>query len=72
MVDAKVGQEIEVFVVMPGTLDGKPVLFREDGTRGRVSWTGSGCPALQVALQRVEPRMQHMTTKAPNVENRAL
>lgn len=68
VVDAKLGEEVEIFVVMPGTLDGRPVQFSEDGSPGRVSWSGSGCPKLRVAFQRVEPRMQHTITKAPNGE----
>lgn len=65
-IDARLGQELEVFLVMPGLLDGRKVVFSEDGGRGRVSWTGSGCGPMQVQWHRIEPRMAHTATPAPN------
>lgn len=65
-VDARLGQELEVFLVMPGLLDGRKVVFSEDGGRGHVSWTGSGCGPLEVRWHRIEPRMAHTATPAPN------
>jgi hypothetical protein len=65
-IDARIGESIEVFVMLPGTLNGRAVLFGEDGRPGHLSWSASGCPALSVMWHRVEPRMQHTNTKAPN------
>ena len=65
-VDARIGESVEVFVMLPGTLNRRPVLFSEDGRPGHVSWSASGCPALAVAWRRIEPRMKHVHTKAPN------
>lgn len=65
-VDARVGQEIDVFVLWPGTLAGKAVVFGDDGRPGHVSWTQAGCGPLRVAWSRVEPRMQHERLPAPN------
>lgn len=64
-VDARLGEELEVGLMAPGTLDGRPVVFGEWG-RGRVSFAGAGCGALHVSWRRVEPRMQHLRTPAPN------
>jgi hypothetical protein len=66
VVEARSGESIEAFVVMPGTLDGRPVVFSEDGSPGRVSYRGSGCAPLQVAWRRVEPTLAHTSTKPPN------
>ena len=41
-IDARRGQTLDVFVAVPGKLDGRAVVFGESGARGRVSWTGSG------------------------------
>lgn len=65
-VSARAGQEIEVFFVLPGTLDGKAVLFSEEPRAGRQSWQGAGCGPLAVSWRRVEPRMTHVATRAPN------
>jgi hypothetical protein len=65
-VDARLGETVEVFLTAPGRLDGRPVVFSESRARGRVSWTAAGCPAVEVAWSRVEPRMQHVKTAAPN------
>lgn len=67
-VDARLGEEIEVFVAASGHLDGKPVVFSESGARGHVSWGRSGCGSLQVTWRRVEPRMEHINTPAPNAQ----
>lgn len=71
-VDARAGDEIEVFLVLPGTLDGRPVVFSEAASptrpRGRASWTQAGCGDLQVSWRRVEPRMIHTNTRAPNTD----
>ncbi|HZS40977.1 MAG TPA: hypothetical protein VFF06_29315, partial [Polyangia bacterium] len=66
-VDAKLGEEIEVFVAAPGRLDGKAVVFGESRAPGRTPWP-SACGALEVAWRRVEPRMQHTDTPSPNAE----
>ncbi len=65
-VDARLGEAIEVFLVAPGQLDGRAVLFSELPGRGRVSWTSAGCGPMTVAWKRVEPRMEHVDTPAPN------
>jgi hypothetical protein len=62
-VDAKRGETVEVFVIANGTLDGRRVLFSDDGRRGHVAWRA--CDA-HVEWRRVEPRPQHLTTPAPN------
>jgi hypothetical protein len=67
-VEARRGQEIDVFLVAPGRLDGRPVVFSDAPGRGRVSWDRAGCGPLEVAWRKVEPRMQHTTTPAPNGE----
>lgn len=65
-VDAKSGQELDVFLLWPGTLNGKKVVFSEDEGDGRVSWTKNSCPSLEISWQRIEPRMAHLNTPAPN------
>jgi hypothetical protein len=65
-VDARRGEAIAVHVVAPGRLDGRKVIFSEAGEPGQVSWAAAGCPAPQIRWRRVEPRMQHVTTAAPN------
>jgi hypothetical protein len=65
-VDARRGETLDVFVAVPGKLDGRAVVFGDSGARGRVSWTGAGCPDAAVSWRRVEPRMQHQATPAPN------
>src|SRR5262245_59803972 len=65
-VDARAGEEVAVFLALPGTLDGKHVVFGESGAADRVSWTRAGCPTLAIAWRRVEPRMQHEETDSPN------
>ena len=65
-VDMRVGQAAEVFVVLPGRLRGRSVLFSESGAPGHTSWTESGCGAIEVAWRRVEPRMAHRDTPSPN------
>jgi hypothetical protein len=62
-VDARRGQAVEVFVLAQGTLDGRRVTFADDRRRGHTPWTA--CDA-HVEWRRVEPRMQHTTTPAPN------
>lgn len=65
-VDARLGETVEVFVEVAGRLDGRRVLFSEDGARGHVSWVDSGCPPAELRWQRVEPTMEHVTTEGPN------
>lgn len=65
-VDVVAGAAIDVHLIVPGRLDGKPVVFAETGAKNHVSWAGAGCPAAQIRWRRVEPRMQHVTTPAPN------
>lgn len=65
-VDARSGELIDAYLIIPGTLDGRPVVFSEDGTPSRVSYQKSGCAPLQIAWRRVEPRLMHKATKAPN------
>lgn len=64
VVEARAGEEVEVFLVLPGFLDGAPVLFSE--APGKRSFSGSGCGPLSVSWYRVEPRMEHTRTPAPN------
>ena len=59
--DARRGQEIEVFVAAPGRLDGRAVVFGEG--RGRTRWP---CDPIDIAWRRVEPRMEHTSTPSPN------
>lgn len=66
VVDLQFGQSLDVFLVAPGRLEGRAVLFSESGGRGRVSWVAAGCPKVDVVWSRVEPRMQHERTPAPN------
>lgn len=65
-VDARRGETVEVFVEVAGRLDGRPVLFSEDGARGHVSWVRSGCGPVELRWQRVEPTMEHVVTVGPN------
>lgn len=65
-VDARRGEAIDAFLVVPGRLDGKAVLFSDDGGRGRVSYAGAGCGTLRVSWRRVEPRPEHTATPPPN------
>ena len=51
---------------MPGTLNGRPVVFSEDGSPSRISFLQSGCAPLQVVWRRVEPKPTHTRTKPPN------
>jgi hypothetical protein len=63
-VDARLGDAIAVHLVAPGRIDGKRVEFSE--LPGRTSWSAAGCPPVTIRWQRVEPRMQHVETRAPN------
>jgi len=62
--DARRGETLEVLLVAPGRLDGRKVQFAEDGRRP--SWRASGCGQMTVEWRRVEPRMEHDQTPAPN------
>jgi hypothetical protein len=61
-VDARLGEEIEVFVAAPGRLDGRAVVF--GAAPGRTPF--ARCGDARVTWRRVEPRMQHTETRAPN------
>jgi hypothetical protein len=61
-VDARRGERVEVFAAAPGRLDGRAVVFGD--APGRVPWSRCGVPT--VHWYRVEPRMQHTATAAPN------
>jgi hypothetical protein len=63
-VDARVGQVISVFVLADGKIGRKHVIFGEDGQH--VSWKKSGCGPISVEWHKVEPRMAHTETRAPN------
>ncbi|MBZ5708764.1 hypothetical protein K7C98_05820 [Nannocystis pusilla] len=65
-VDVLRGTAIDVYLVVPGRLDGKPVLFADTGAAHHMSWRTAGCPAARVRWRRVEPRMQHVATAPPN------
>lgn len=65
-VDIRLGQAAEVFVVLPGRLHGRTVLFSESGAPGHTSWTESGCGPIETVWKRVEPRMAHRETPSPN------
>jgi len=65
-VDARAGQAIDVFVQISGRLNGRRVVFADDGGAGHVSWSGSGCAPVEVRWRRVEPTMEHVDTPAPN------
>lgn len=69
-VDARLGQEIEIFLMMPGLLSGRPVIFSEDGAPFHVSYLRSGCEPLTVRWSRIEPRMAHKETPSPNPDVR--
>jgi hypothetical protein len=62
VVDATIGEAIDVFVAAPGRLDGRAVIFGE--APGRNSFARCGAPA--ITWRKVEPRMQHEKTPAPN------
>src|SRR5581483_9594526 len=62
--DAKLGEAIDVFAVAPGRLDGHAVTFADDGARGHVPF--ARCRDVEIAWRRVQPRMLHTDTKAPN------
>jgi hypothetical protein len=61
-VDARAGERVEVFLAAAGRLDGRAVIFGD--ADGRTPW--SRCGAVDVAWRRIEPRMQHVDTPAPN------
>lgn len=63
-IDARIGETIDVFVLARGKLDGRKVVFADDDRAGHVGW--SACGPLTVEWRRVEPRMQHDKTPAPN------
>jgi hypothetical protein len=65
-VDARLGETVDVFFTAPGRLDGRAVVFSDSGARGRTSWARAGCPAIALDWRRVEPRMRHEKTPAPN------
>jgi hypothetical protein len=69
-VDARLGQELEIFLIMPGLFEGRPVIFAEDGAAGHVSYLRSGCQPLIVSWSRIEPRMAHKETPSPNPDVR--
>jgi hypothetical protein len=62
-VDARRGQAVEVFLVAAGSRDGRRVTFSDDGARGHRPWSDCGA---RVRWSRVEPRMEHTNTPAPN------
>ncbi len=62
VVDARVGERVEVLVSAAGRIDGRAVIFGD--AEGRTPW--SRCGEVEVAWRRVEPRMQHVDTVAPN------
>jgi hypothetical protein len=68
-VDARRGEAVRAFVVAPGTLDGRKVLFSAAGERGFTRWPAA-CGESEVRWRRVEPTMEHLHTPAP-AENRA-
>ncbi|HFE45455.1 MAG TPA: hypothetical protein ENJ18_08155 [Nannocystis exedens] len=63
---ARLGQAIDVYIRAPGRLDGRRVVFSEDGLPGHVSWLGSSCAQAQIRWKRIEPTMEHLQTPAPN------
>lgn len=65
-VDVRAGAAVDVHLVTPGRLDGRAVIFSDAGDPGQVSWSAAGCPKVQVHWRRVEPRMQHVETAAPD------
>jgi hypothetical protein len=64
VVEARRGDKLEVFVAAPGRHQGQRVVFGDSGARDRVPF--SRCGGVEVAWRRVEPRMQHTSTAAPN------
>jgi hypothetical protein len=62
-VDARLGDEIEVFVAAPGRLGGRKVVFGE--SPGRTPFSSCDDQPV-VSFRRVEPRMQHESTPSPN------
>lgn len=65
-IDARIGETIDVFVAQPARLDDKVVVLGESG-KGRVPFTACGDGAVKLAWRRIEPMMEHTTTKAPNI-----
>jgi hypothetical protein len=66
VIDARLGETVDVFLAVPGRLNDRAVVFEESGGPGRVSWTDAGCGPSTVTWRRVEPRMHHQLTPAPN------
>jgi hypothetical protein len=67
VLEARLGEKIEVAVAFAGRLDGRKLVFGHGP--GRVAWP-EACGALTVTWRTVEPRMQHTRTPAPNGEIR--
>ncbi|MCA9635654.1 MAG: hypothetical protein KC420_06440, partial [Myxococcales bacterium] len=65
-VDATIGETIDVFLRAPGRLDGRAVIFADDGEPGHVSWEAARCPAATLRWRRIEARMEHVDTPPPN------
>jgi hypothetical protein len=63
-VDARLGESIDVFVIAPGRLGGRAVTFGDDGARKHVPF--ARCREVAIRWRRVEPRMLHTDTAAPN------
>jgi len=66
VVDARIGETVDVFVAAPGRLDGRTVIFGESGDRSRRSWTAASCPDVNIGWSSVEPHMQHEGSPSPN------
>ncbi len=66
-VNALSGETVDVFLRVPGRLDGRRVIFSEDGAPGHISWSESACAKVQIRWSQVEPTMEHLETPAPNV-----
>jgi hypothetical protein len=65
-VDALRGEAIAVFLVARALVDGKRVLLSDEPRRDHLAW--SRCGEVEVTWRRVEPRMQHTNTPAPNAD----
>lgn len=63
--DARIGEPVTAWVVAPGRLDGRRVLFSDAPGPRFVPFARCGKP-VRVEWRRVEPEMEHVDTPSPN------
>jgi hypothetical protein len=69
-VDARRGETVHAYVVFPGTVGGRKVLFSDAPDRRYAKFGAAGCGEAQVSWRRVEPTMMHTTTPPPNADEK--